>query len=369
MPANIEAVTLRRPDDWHVHLRDGAMMAQVLPYTARPFARAIVMPNLLPPVTTVAAARAYRERILAALRTPPSRSLPRERGREWVGPGEGRGGGFSPLMTCYLTDATDPDEVANGFAEGVFAAVKLYPAHATTNSAFGVTDIARAQKVLERMAEIGMPLLVHGEVTDPQVDIFDREAVFIEKVLDPLRRRLPDLRIVLEHVTTEEAVDYVRSAGGNLAASITAHHLQINRNAVFAGGIRPHLYCLPIAKREHHRQALRRAATSGDQRFFLGTDSAPHAQPTKETACGCAGIFSAPAALELYAEVFEEEGALDRFETFAALNGAKFYRLSPNDERITLRREPSTVPERIGEGDLSVIPFRAGETLRWRLAS
>ncbi len=360
MPEIIETITLRRPDDWHVHLRDGAMLAQVLPYTARQFARAIVMPNLLPPVTTVAAAQRYRERIGAALHphpNPPPLA------------GEGRGGGFTQLMTCYLTDATDPGEVAHGFAEGVFVAVKLYPAHATTNSVFGVTDIARVHRVLERMAEIGMPLLVHGEVTDPEVDIFDREAVFIEKVLDPLRRRLPELRIVLEHVTTEEAVDYVSSAAANLAATITAHHLQINRNAIFAGGIRPHLYCLPIAKREKHRQALRRAATSGDRRFFLGTDSAPHTQSTKETACGCAGIFTAPMALELYAEVFEEEGALDRLEAFAALNGAEFYRLLPNEERVTLHREPSTMPERIGEGETTVIPFRAGETLRWRLAS
>jgi dihydroorotase len=372
MPANIVAVTLRRPDDWHVHLRDGAMMAQVLSYTARQFGRAIVMPNLVPPVTTVAAARAYGERILAA-RHPHPNPPPHAGEGTRINPSplarEGRGGGFTPLMTCYLTDATDPDEVARGFAESVFAAVKLYPAHATTNSAFGVTDIARVHRVLERMAEIGMPLLVHGEVTNQEVDIFDREAVFIEKVLDPLRRRLPELRTVLEHVTTEEAVDYVSSTGANLAATITVHHLQINRNALFAGGIRPHLYCLPIAKREHHRQALRRAATSGDRRFFLGTDSAPHAQPTKETACGCAGIFTAPAALELYAEVFEEEGALDRFEAFASLNGAEFYRLPPNEARVTLRREPSTVPERIGEGDMSVIPFRAGETLRWRLAS
>jgi dihydroorotase len=348
------SITLRRPDDWHVHLRDGAMLAQVAPYTARQFARAIVMPNLLPPIRTVAAARAYRDRILAAL------------GREVSPHGEDEAG-FTPLMTCYLTDTTDPEEVARGFAEGEFVAVKLYPAHATTNSAFGVTDIRRVQPVLERMAAIGMPLLVHGEVTDAEVDVFDREAVFIDQVLDSLRRRLPELRIVLEHITTEEAVEYVRSAGANLAATITAHHLQINRNALFTGGIRPHLYCLPIAKREKHRQALRRAATSGDHRFFLGTDSAPHAQPAKETACGCAGIFTAPCALELYAEVFEEQNALDRFEAFAALNGAAFYGLPANEERVTLRYEPCTVPERIGKGDMAVIPFRAGETLRWRL--
>jgi dihydroorotase len=372
MAVNTETITLLRPDDWHVHLRDGAMLAQVASYTAWQFARAIVMPNLVPPVTTVAAARAYRERILRALHPHPTPSLPSPasgRGSGWGLAGEGIGEGFTPLMTCYLTDATDPQEVAAGYSEGVFAAVKLYPAHATTNAAFGVSDIASVEKVLERMAEIGMPLLVHGEVTEPEVDIFDREAVFIERVLDPLRRRLPDLKIVLEHITTEQAVDYLRCAGANLAATITAHHLQINRNALFAGGIRPHLYCLPIAKREKHRQALRRAATSGDRRFFLGTDSAPHAQPTKETACGCAGIFTAPCALELYAEVFEEMGALDRFEAFAALNGPEFYGLKPNEERVTLRREPWPIAERIGTGDMSVIPFRAGETLRWRVVA
>jgi dihydroorotase len=270
-------------------------------------------------------------------------------------------------MTCYLTDETDPEEIARGHEEGVFTAVKLYPARATTNSAFGVTDYDRIAPVLERMAGLGMPLLIHGEVTDPEVDVFDREAVFIDRVLDPLRRRLPELRIVLEHITTEEAVDYVTSGGPNLAATITGHHLVINRNALFAGGIRPHLYCLPIAKREKHRLALRRCATSGDQRFFLGTDSAPHAFPTKETACGCAGIFTAPCALELYTEVFEEEAALDRLEAFASLNGPQFYRLPPNDARITLRREPFVAPQLIGEGDNAVVPFRAGETLRWRL--
>jgi dihydroorotase len=276
--------------------------------------------------------------------------------------------GFTPLMTCYLTDATDPEEVARGYQEGVFAAVKLYPAHATTNSAHGVTSIERVMPVLERMARLGMPLLIHGEVTDPEVDLFDREAVFIDRVLDPLRRRLPELRIVLEHITTEEAADYVAAAGGpNLAATITAHHMVINRNANFCGGIRPHLYCLPIAKREKHRRALRRAATSGNEKFFLGTDSAPHAVEAKETACGCAGIFTAPCALEIYTEVFEEEGALDALEMFASLNGPKFYRLPPNEARITLRREAWTVPERIGNGDTAVVPFRAGENLRWRL--
>ena len=347
MATSVETITLRRPDDWHVHLRDGGMLAAVLPFTARQFARAIVMPNLVLPVTTVAAARAYRERIIAVL---PADSV------------------FTPLMTCYLTDMTDPGEVARGYEEGVFAAVKLYPAHATTNSAAGVTDYGRLSPVLERMAGLGMPLLIHGEVADPEVDIFDREAVFIDRILDPLRRRLPELRIVLEHITTEEAVAYVASAGANLAATITAHHLVINRNSLFAGGFRPHLYCLPIAKRDKHRRALRRAATSGDARFFLGTDSAPHAVPTKETACGCAGIFSALCALEIYAEVFEEEAALDRLEGFAALHGPGFYRLPVNRARVTLRRQPFPVPERIGDGERALVPFRAGESLRWRLA-
>jgi dihydroorotase len=343
-----DAITLRRPDDWHVHLRDGAMLAAVLPFTARRFARAIVMPNLLPPVTTAAAAAAYRSRILAAL---PA------------------GTGFTPLMTCYLTETTDPEDVAHGYQAGAFAAVKLYPAHATTNAAFGVADLGRVAGVLERMAAIGMPVLVHGEIADPEIDLFDREAVFIDRVLDPWRRRLPELRIVLEHITTEEAARYVAAADANLAATITAHHLFINRNAIFAGGIRPHLYCLPIAKREKHRRALRRAAVSGDPHFFLGTDSAPHPVLAKETACGCAGIFTAACAIELYAEVFEEEDALDRLEAFAALNGPAFYRLPPNEGRITLRREPIAVPARIGEGDGAIVPFRAGETLRWRLAA
>jgi len=330
-----------------VHLRDGAMMAAVLPYTARQFARAIVMPNLAPPVTTIAAAIAYRQRIVAALP---------------------RGANFTPLMTAYLTDGSDPDEIARGHREGVFTTAKLYPAHATTNSAHGVTDIGRIMPVLERMAEIGMPLLVHGEATDPDIDVFDREAVFIEKTLDPLRGRLPELRVVLEHITTVEAVGYVEDGGPNLAATITAHHLIINRNALFQGGIRPHLYCLPIAKREKHRLALRRAATSGDRHFFLGTDSAPHAIPTKETACGCAGIFTAASAVELYAEVFDEEGALDRLEAFASLNGPEFYCLPVNEARVTLRREECAVAMQAGAGDLAVAPFRAGETLRWRIA-
>jgi len=322
MAINVDTITLRRPDDWHVHLRDGAMLDAVVPFTVRHFARAIVMPNLVPPVTGVAAARAYCERILAAV---PA------------------GAAFTPLMTCYLTDTTDPREVARGWEEGVFAAVKLYPT-------------------------LRMPLLIHGEATGPEVDVFDREAVFIDRVLEPLRRRLPELRIVLEHITTEEAVAYVGSGSSNLAATITAHHLVINRNAIFAGGIRPHLYCLPIAKREKHRRALRRAATSGNPRFFLGTDSAPHPVSVKETACGCAGIFTAPCALEIYAEVFEEEAALDRLEAFAALNGPEFYRLPINRAEVTLRREPFPVQESIGEGENALVPFRGGETLRWRLA-
>ena len=341
-----DTITIRRPDDWHMHLRDGAMMAAVLSHTAHQFARAIVMPNLVPPVTTIKAALAYRDRIVTAL--PP-------------------GADFTPLMTAYLTDGSDPEEIVRGRREGVFTAVKLYPAHATTNSAHGVTDLGRVMPVLERMAEIGMPLLVHGEATDPAVDVFDREAVFIDRTLDPLRGRIPELRIVLEHITTDEAVRYVEDGGPNLAATITAHHLMINRNAIFQGGIRPHLYCLPIAKREKHRLALRRAATSGAARFFLGTDSAPHAIATKETACGCAGIFTAASALELYAQVFDEEGALDRFEAFASLNGPEFYDLPANETRVTLRREECVVPNRIGDGDLAVTPFRAGETLSWKL--
>jgi dihydroorotase len=341
-----DTITIRRPDDWHVHLRDGAMMATTLLYTARQFARAIVMPNLVPPVTTIDTATAYRDRIIAALSPDAD---------------------FTPLMTAYLTDDSDPEEIARGHREGVFTAVKLYPAYATTNSAHGVTDLGRVMPVLERMAQIGMPLLVHGEATDPAVDVFDREAVFIENTLDPLRGRLPELRVVLEHITTEEAVRYVEAGGPNLAATITAHHLMINRNAIFQGGIRPHLYCLPIAKREKHRLALRRAATSGLACFFLGSDSAPHAIPTKETACGCAGIFTAASALELYAQVFDEEGALDKLEAFSSLNGPAFYYLPVNETRVTLRREQCVVPDRVGDGDLAVTPFRAGEILHWKL--
>jgi dihydroorotase len=341
-----KTVTLRRPDDWHAHFRDGAMLAAVLPFTARQFARAIVMPNLVPPVTTVAAAEAYRARILAAL---PKRAR------------------FTPLMTCYLTDGADPAEVERGYRAGVFAAVKLYPAKATTNSAFGVTDIAKTYPVLERMAALGMPLLIHGEVTDPEVDVFDREAQFIERVLKPLIACHPSLKIVLEHITTKEAVDFVSGAGENLAATITAHHLIINRNAIFQGGLRPHMYCLPIAKREPHRLALRHAAVSGTAKFFLGTDTAPHPVKDKEADCGCAGIFSAPAALELYAQVFAEEGALDRLEAFASLNGPRFYGLAPNEERVTLVNRPWRIPSEVRAGDGAVKPFLAGEEIGWTL--
>jgi dihydroorotase len=340
-------VLLRRPDDWHVHLRDGDMLKLVAPYTARQFARAIVMPNLVPPVTTVAAARAYRDRILAAV---------------------GHDADFSPLMTAYLTDTIDPTELARGHEEGVFVAAKLYPAHATTNSAYGVTDISKIRGVLEAMQRIGLPLLVHGEVTDKTIDVFDREAVFIERVLARILRDYPALRIVFEHITTEEAVSFVRSAPATLAATITPHHLMINRNALFEGGIRPHLYCLPVAKRERHRQALRKAAISGEAKFFLGTDTAPHAAHTKETACGCAGIFNAPFALECYTGVFDEEGALDNLEAFAALNGARFYGLPPNERRVALARESVTVPESLIDGPTRLVPFQAGSRLAWRYA-
>lgn len=336
-------LTIRRPDDWHVHLRDGAVLQGVARHTAHQFARAIVMPNLSPPVTTVEAGRAYRERIVAA-----------------TGPG------FTPLMTAYLTDSIDPEEVARGHAEGVFTAAKLYPAHATTGSAHGVTDVANIRKVLERMEAIGMPLLVHGEVTDAHVDIFDREAVFIERTLAPLVRDLPGLKVVFEHITTAEAAAFVAESGPNVAATITPQHLHINRNAMLAGGIRPHMYCLPVAKREHHRLALRQAAISGSGKFFLGTDSAPHAVGAKEAACGCAGIFNAPFALESYLAVFEEEGALDKFEGFASLHGPAFYGLPVNEGTITLEKAPVTVPDVIDANGTPIVPFHAGETLGWR---
>ncbi|MBY0520379.1 MAG: dihydroorotase [Sphingomonas sp.] len=342
----IDRITIARPDDWHVHLRDGAMLSAVAPCTARQFARAIVMPNLSPPVTDVDAAIAYRARILAAT----------------------QGFAFTPLMTCYLTDATRPDMLARGHAERVFTAAKLYPAHATTNSAHGVTNIASLYPVFETMQEIGMPLLVHGEVTDPAIDIFDREAAFIERTLARLVADFPALKIVFEHVTTADAVDFVTASGPMVAATITPHHLHLNRNAMFDGGIRPHAYCLPVAKRERHRLALRRAAISGSPQFFLGTDSAPHAVAAKEAACGCAGIFNAPFAIESYAAVFDAEGAIDRLEGFASLHGPAFYGLPVNAETMTLERATIRVPGSFAAGDTDVIPFHAGEEIGWRIA-
>ncbi len=341
-----DRITIRRPDDWHVHLRDGDMLAAVVPFTASQFRRAIVMPNLKPPVTTTEQALAYKARIMAAL---PADS------------------NFEPLITCYLTDDADPDEIERGFACGAFAAVKLYPANATTNSAHGVTDIANVTAVLERMQKIGMPFLIHGEVTDHDVDVFDREAVFIERTLSKLVRDFPDLRVVFEHITTKEATEFVESAGPNVAATITPQHLHISRNDMLVGGIRPHLYCLPIVKREVHRLALRKAATSGASKFFLGTDTAPHAIETKETSCGCAGIFNAPYAMESYAQVFDEEGALDKLEAFASLNGPAFYRLPVNDGTITLEKSATQVPASIPAAGSALVPFHAGETLPWRL--
>jgi dihydroorotase len=336
-----QTLTIRRPDDWHVHLRDGEMLSAVAPYTARQFARAIVMPNLDPPVTSVEAADAYRQRIKAAA-----------------------GEGFTPLMTCYLTDDVDPDAIARGFEDGVWIAAKLYPAGATTNSARGVTDIRNIYPTLARMERIGMVLCVHGEVTDPDVDVFDREAVFIERVLRRLIDDFPALKIVLEHITTSEAVNFVNDHSNTMAATLTPQHLIINRNAMFAGGLRPHAYCLPVAKREKHRLALRKAITYGWDNLFLGTDSAPHSRQAKESSCGCAGIFNAPFALENYATVFEEEGALDKLEAFASENGPRFYGLPLNEDKLTLERADCKVPDEIA----GVVPFHAGETLPWRLA-
>ena len=336
-----DTITIRRPDDWHVHLRDGEMLKRVAPYTARQFARALIMPNLSEPVTTVAAAKQYRDRILETIAVS-----------------------FQPLMTAYLTDRTDPDELERGFSEGVWIAAKLYPAGATTNSASGVTDIVNIRPCLERMQAIGMVLCVHGEVTDPAVDIFDREAVFIERILTPLIRDFPALKIVLEHITTRQAAQFVAEAPANVAATITPHHLHINRNALFAGGLRPHAYCLPVAKREEHRLAVREAAVSGSPKFFLGTDSAPHARGAKESACGCAGIFNAPFAIESYTAVFDEEDALDRLEGFAASYGAAFYGLPLNDGSLTVERSDVAIPAEIQ----GIVPFHAGDTLGWRLA-
>lgn len=339
-------ISIRTPDDWHVHLRDGAQLPQTVAATARSFARAIVMPNLVPPICTVEAARLYRDRICSVI--PPGTS-------------------FRPLMTCYLTDGTDPGEVAAGYAGGVFAACKLYPAHATTHADHGVTDVRRIHPVLATMERIGMPLLIHGEVTDVDVDVFDREVVFIERVLTSIVRDFPGLKVVLEHITTAEAVDFINESGNQVAATITPHHLVINRNAMFLRGLRPHAYCLPVAKRERHRIALRKAATSNSPQFFLGTDSAPHPRVMKESACGCAGIFNAPVALEVYAHVFDEEGALDRLEAFASEYGPRFYGLPLNLDRITLTRSPWQVPDVVDVGGQAVVPFLAGETLAWRL--
>ena len=340
-----QKLTLTRPDDWHLHLRDGAALAAVLPDTARQFARAIIMPNLKPPVTTVAQAQAYRARILAAL---PA------------------GMQFEPLMTLYLTDNTSPEEIAAAKASGFVHGVKLYPAGATTNSDAGVTDIRRCYPALEAMQREGLPLLVHGEVTDPAIDIFDREAVFIEQVMTPLRRDMPELKVVFEHITTKDAAQYVRDAGGPVGATITAHHLLYNRNAIFTGGIRPHYYCLPVLKRETHREALVAAATSGSERFFLGTDSAPHARGLKEHACGCAGCYTALHAMELYAEAFDAAGALDKLEAFASFNGPAFYGLPRNTGTLTLAREDWELPAELPYGDTTLVPLRGGETLRWK---
>lgn len=342
-------ITIPKPDDWHLHLRDGAMLAGVLPYSARHFARAIIMPNLVPPVVTSDDARAYRDRILAAL----------PEGME-----------FKPLMTLYLTEGTDAADVESAHESGLITAVKLYPAGATTNSHSGVRDLGKVMPVLETMARIGLPLCIHGEVTDPAVDIFDREAVFIETVLDPLRRRLPELKITLEHLTSADAVDYVLSSGANLAGTITTHHLMINRNAILAGGIKPHYYCLPVAKRERHRLALRKAATSGDARFFLGTDSAPHVDPLKECACGCAGIFTAINTLSCLAHVFEEEQALDKLAGFASLHGPAWYGLPVNSETVTLAKRDAPVawPDKIETGDGPVTVFDPMVAVHWEVA-
>ena len=344
----MESITLIRPDDWHLHVRDGAALEAVVPHTAERFGRAVIMPNLRPPVTTTEQARAYRERILAAVP---------------------RGIRFEPLMTLYLTDNMPPDEIDRAADSGVVFAAKLYPAGATTNSDAGVTAVEKIFPVLERMQERGLVLCVHGEVTHGDVDVFDREHVFIEQVLEPLHRRFPALRIVFEHITTSAAVDFVRAAGDTVAATVTAHHLLLNRNAIFAGGIRPHHYCLPVLKRETHRKALVEAVTSDSPKFFLGTDSAPHSRGAKETACGCAGCYTAHAGIELYAEVFERAGALHRLEAFASLNGPAFYRLPPNPERITLRRSAWTVPDQYTYlADDPLVPLRAGETVGWCLA-
>jgi dihydroorotase len=342
-----DTLTITRPDDWHIHFRDGAAMQSVLPDTARVFGRAIAMPNLKPPVVNVADAAAYRQRLLTAA----------------------GGATFEPLMTLYLTDNTQPDEIRQARASGFVHAVKYYPAGATTNSDSGVTDLAKAYPAIAAMEEVGMPLLLHGEVVDPEVDVFDREAVFIERHLVRLLRDFPELKIVLEHITTRQAAEFVTAAPANVAATVTVHHLLYNRNAMFKGGIRPHLYCLPVLKREQHRQALVAAATSGNPKFFLGTDSAPHAVGAKETACGCAGIYSAHAAIELYAEAFEDAGALDKLEPFASFYGADFYGLPRHTDAITLRRERWDAPASLRLGEEALVPLRAGEAIRWRVVA
>ncbi|MBV7259565.1 dihydroorotase [Erythrobacter crassostreae] len=342
-----DTLTIRRPDDWHLHFRDGDIMRGVVPYTARQFGRAIVMPNLTPPVTTANLAAEYRERIVAAV---PA------------------GVDFTPLMTCYLTDTTDPDDLARGFAEGVFTAAKLYPANATTNSAHGVSDLAKIYLVLEGMEAEGIVLCIHGEVTDHDIDVFDREAEFIERHMRAIVRDFPKLKIVFEHITTADAVAFVEECGPNVAATITPQHLHINRNAMLVGGIQPHNYCLPVAKRETHRLALRKAATSGSSKFFLGTDSAPHLRGDKESACGCAGIFGAPYAIESYCIVFDEEDALEHLEAFASLNGPAFYGLPVNEETITLERADVAVPEELDLAGQTIVPWHGGQTIGWRIA-
>ncbi|MHA7847207.1 dihydroorotase [Serratia sp. D1N4] len=348
MTAQPQALKIRRPDDWHIHLRDDDMLKTVLPYTSQVFGRAIVMPNLAPPITTIAAAISYRDRILAAI------------------PAEHK---FTPLMTCYLTDSLAATELVNGFEQGVFTAAKLYPANATTNSSHGVSDIKAIYPLLEQMQKIGMPLLIHGEVTDSAIDIFDREARFIDQVMEPIRRQFPELKIVFEHITTQEAAQYVQEGNHFLGATITPQHLMFNRNHMLVGGIRPHLFCLPILKRNVHQEALRKAVTSGSERFFLGTDSAPHARHRKESSCGCAGVFNAPSAMPAYATVFEQLGALEHLEAFCSLNGPRFYGLPVNEDFIELQRIAVTQPEEIVLGSESLVPFLAGESVNWSVTA
>lgn len=348
MTAQPQAMKIRRPDDWHIHLRDDEMLKTVLPYTSQVFGRAIVMPNLAPPITTLEAAQRYRDRILAA--------VPAEHN-------------FTPLMTCYLTDSLSADVLTEGFKQGIFTAAKLYPANATTNSNHGVSDVTGIYPLFEQMQKIGMPLLIHGEVTDAGVDIFDREARFIAQVMEPIRRHFPELKIVFEHITTKEAAEYVQAGDRFLGATITPQHLMFNRNHMLVGGIRPHLFCLPILKRNIHQEALRKAVASGSDRFFLGTDSAPHAKHRKESSCGCAGVFNAPSAMPAYATVFEQLGALEHLEAFCSLNGPRFYGLPVNEDFIELQRVPSVQPEEIALGSESIVPFLAGESVNWTVTA